>query len=324
MDCMIKPQSMSSSRPDLLLTCLLTLSLALGHVTGQEADARAVQARESVMTSTQAREMRSEPGVSLAPIASPEAQKEFGEQVVIRREASFDPWKVELDVQGFHTDNVALAPRRVEDFFLRTGLEVSYTNRLGGGWNAEFLLGQDALRYDQFSSLNFDRSRAAMGLSTKLSWLGGATLLARYQFDHLMEEGFGSSIMTTHSILAGVIKSWRVGDKQRFHLGYLSEPDLYVDPDIAVRHEHGLHAGYSLKLTERLTARLTGRAAYYSSPNAGREDWNFLARFTATYALTDWANVSASIGMTWNHSTKDRFDYRVQLTGAYLGLELRF
>lgn len=292
-------------------------------VLAQVEAARAEIARESVAATRLIKEPRSQPA-QVAPLPSAEANAEFGEMVVIQKQAAFDPWRVELDIQGDYTDNVALAPRRVDDFILRAGLEASYVNRIAGHWNAELFLGQDFVRYDRYDSLDFDMSKVGVGLSTKLPWLGNTTLLARYQFEYLTESGFGSRILSSQSMTIGLVKSWKVAEGQKFYLGFLSEPDLSVDPQISMRHENGLHAGWSIRLTEKLTARLAGRASYYSSPNADRQDWNYQARLSATYALTDWASIGASTSMMWNHSSRNRYDYRNLLAGAFLGLEVQF
>lgn len=260
----------------------------------------------------------------LPPLQSPEAEAEFGSLVVLQRQAVFDPWHVRLKMQGFHTDNVALAPREVEDYFMRYGAELSYSNRLAGSWNFEAALEQDFIRYDRFTSLDYDMTSAMTGVSTKLSWLAGATFALRYYFEYLTESGFGEEITTGHSLYAGLFKSWSLGGGHRLQLGLTSQPELHTDPDFARRHEHAAFATWSFKLTDKLTARLTGRAAYRQRPEADREDWNYVARASASYALNDWANVSASTSLTWNHSSENRFDYRNQRTGVFVGFDFKF
>jgi len=288
-----------------------------------QAEARSQIARDSADATSLPREPRQTPG-SGTSASTAGAASEFGETVIIQKQAAFDPWRVEVDMQAYHTDNVALAPRRVEDWFFRAGLDVSYLNKLAGGWNAEFFLGQDFIRYDRFDALDFEMTRAGLGLSSRLPWLGNTTFLVRYQFEYLAEPGWSGRILSSHSITAGLIKSWKIAEGQRIYVGFLTEPDLAVDPDISVRHENGLHAGWSVKVADRLTLRLSGRASYYSSPNADREDWNYMAKVSATYELADWASVGASTSMMWNHSSKNRFDYRNQLTGAFVGFEFKF
>jgi hypothetical protein len=306
---------------------ILAMSMACSVINSSDllaqGEARSEIARESATASQAPREPRQ---AQTSPVdrAQTEVPSEFGETVVIQKQAAFDPWRVDVDVQAYHTDNVALAPRRVEDWFFRTGVEVSYLNRITDGWNAEFFLGQDFIRYDRFDALDFDITKAGAGVSAKLNWLGGATFLARYQFEYLADPGWSGRILSSHSVTAGLFKTWRLSSSHRVYAGLLVEPDLAVDPSISLRHENAVHAGWSMRLTERLTARVSGRAAYHSSPNADRQDWNYLAKLSAIYELTPWASLTASSSLMWNHSSKDRFDYRNQLTGAALGIELQF
>jgi hypothetical protein len=179
---------------------------------------------------------------SLPPLATAEANSEFGQQVLISREATWHPWYVQVEAQGYYTDNAALAPREVEDFFLQYGVTASYRNRIHGRWNFEATLQQEFIRYDRFDSLDFDIAKLRTGVSAKVGWPADATFLLRYKLNYLMEAGFGSEIMTSHSIAAG-LKSWRLQGGQRFYLGATSEPDVSATPDIALRHEHALVAG---------------------------------------------------------------------------------
>jgi hypothetical protein len=249
---------------------------------------------------------------------------EFGELVVLKERVAFDPWRARVGVQGFHTDNAALAPVQVEDFFLNFRAEVGYVNRLVNDWNVELELAQDFLRYDRFSGLDFDMTSARMGVARKLDWLGDAGFSLSYDLRHLAEAGFGAEIATSHAVTAALTRSWSVGRGQRLLAGLMSQPEFYTVPDFAQRHDHGVYGLWSAELAEGLTLRVLGKAAYRVRPNADRDDWNFVTRATLAYAVTDALSVSASTGVTWNLSAKDRFDYRSQLTGAFMGVDYRF
>ncbi len=260
----------------------------------------------------------------LAPLPNAAANSEFGEQVLVVRQAVWDPWRFDSEVSGFYTDNAALAPHRVEDFFMETGLGATYRNRISGPWSLEASLRQAFIRYDRFDSLSFDLTKARAGLAYKAGWLADASFTLRYQFDYLSEPEFGSHLLDTHSLALGLVKSWKLGNGQQVFWGLVSEPELVANPDVALRHRHALYAGWSVRLTERLTARLTGRVGYHTSPNADRDDWHYIAAASATYAFTDWASLGLSSSLTWNRSSKDSYDYRNLLSGASLGLQLKF
>ena len=88
------------------------------------------------------------------------ADAEFGEQQLLRRRASWEPWSVSLDAQYYLTDNVALAPAgALEDWYLRSGLSVRYSNRLVGDWVFEALATDHLYLYDAYSALNFQLAR---------------------------------------------------------------------------------------------------------------------------------------------------------------------
>jgi hypothetical protein len=233
---------------------------------------------------------------------------EFGQMIVIQERASFDPWRARLSIQGFHTDNAALAPVQVEDYFMHYRAELAYVNRLSSSWNFEAQVSQDFLRYDHFSSLDFDITAARAGVATKLSWLAG----------------FGDRITTSHAITATLFHSWSLGQRQRLTAGLLSQPEFHTEPAFAQRHDHGLYTVWSIQLADKLSARLLGRASYRIRPNADRDDWNFVTRASLSYQLAQQFTLTASSGVTWNLSSKDRFDYRNHLTGAFLSLDYRF
>jgi hypothetical protein len=305
-------------------TCLPLLCALSAY--GQDAIEQVETSRQSadaVRASAQGAAIQSaaQPGKKLSQSTE---DSEFGQMVVIQERASFDPWRARLSVQGFHTDNAALAPVQVKDYFMHYRAELAYVNRLNSTWNFEAQLSQDFLRYDRFSSLDFDITGARAGLATKLAWLGDATFSLSYDLHHLTEAGFGDRITTSHAMTATLFQSWNLGHGQKLLAGILSQPEFHTEPAFAQRHDHGVYAVWSAQLAEKLTARLLGRASYRVRPHADRDDWNFVTRASLSYELAQSLIVTASSGVTWNLSSKDRFDYRNHLTGAFLSFDYRF
>lgn len=256
--------------------------------------------------------------------SSPDAASEFGEQVVLMRQAQWDPWSVDAGVSLFFTDNVALAPRAVEDWFMKYDLGVGYTNRIGGPWSMEVTLAQAMVRYDQFDALDFDLTRATAGITYEASWLSDASFFLRYQFYRITDAGFGDEILRNHSLSVGVQKIWKVSKGQQLFFGLSSDPSLEATPAIAERHEHAAFGGWSLRLTEKLTAQVSGRAGYHVSAATDRRDWNYVALASAAYAMTDWVSVSVTSSVAWNESDRSVFTYRNVIAGVFVGMHLTF
>lgn len=256
--------------------------------------------------------------------SSPDAASEFGEQVVLMRHAQWNPWSVEAGVSLFFTDNVALAPRAVEDWFMKYDMGVGYTNRITGPWSMEVSLAQALVRYDQFDALDFDLTRASAGIAYEASWLSDASFFLRYQFYRITDAGFGDEILRNHSLSVGVQKVWKVSTGQQLFFGLSSDPSLEAAPSIAERHEHAVFGGWSLRLTERLTAQVSGRIGYHVSTATDRQDWNYVTLASATYAVTDWARVSVTSSIAWNESDRSVFTYRNVIAGVFVGMHLTF
>lgn len=268
-----------------------------------------------------------EPQRIATPIEAPssaDAASEFGEQVVLIRQAQWEPWHADAGVAGFFTDNVALAPNRVQDFFMKYDVAVGYVNRISGPWSMDVTLSQSFFRYDKFDALDFDLTRAGAGIAYQADWLGDASFFLRYNFYELTKAGFGAQIARIHTLSAGVQKIWKVSQGQQLFLGLASEPSLDATPAVAQRHEHSIFGGWSLRLTDKLTAQLSARVGYHVSAVTDREDWNYVGLASASYALTDWARLGVSGSVSWNESNKSIYTYRNVVAGVFVGLNLTF
>lgn len=268
-----------------------------------------------------------EPERIATPIESPsslDAASEFGEQLVLVRHAQWDPWRVNAGVSCFFTDNVALAPNRVEDWFMKYDASVGYTNRIIGPWSFDVTLAQSFVRYDQFDSLDFDVLHADAGISYEATWLADAYFFLRYSFYRITAPGYGDEILRNHSLAIGVQKVWKISQGQQLFFGISSEPSLEATPSIAQRHEHSVFGGWSVRLTDKLSAQLSGRVGYHVSTATDRQDWNYVALASANYAITDWASIGASSSIAWNESNKSIFTYRNVIAGVFVGVNITF
>lgn len=303
---------------------LLALCLASASALAQEA--RTEIARQPMPPQIRNRAV-TEPDRVATPIeapSSPDAASEFGEQVVLVRNAQWDPWRADAGVSCFFTDNVALAPNRVEDWFMKYDVDVGYTNRISGPWSVDVSLAQSFVRYDEFDALDFDLLRADAGVSYQADWLADANLFLRYSFYRITGPGYGHEIMRNHSLAIGVQKIWKIAQGQQLFFGIGSEPSLDATPAVAQRHEHSVFGGWSVRLTEKLSAQLSGRAGYHVSTATDREDWNYVAMASANYAITDWAHIGASASIAWNESNKSIYTYRNVIAGVFVGLNITF
>jgi hypothetical protein len=296
-------------------------------LTGFAQEVRTEIARQPLPPQLRDRGPMAEPERISTPILSPssaEPASEFGEQQVLIRQAQWEPWRADAGVSGFFTDNVALAPNRVQDFFLKYDVSVGYTNRIGGPWSMDLALNQSFLRYDKYDSLDFDLSRADAGVSYQASWLGDASFFLRYTYYRLTAPSFGDEILNSHSLSAGVQKIWKISHGQQLFFGVGTEPSLAAEPAIAKRNEHSTFGGWSLRLTDKLNTQISGRVGYHESTATDRTDWNYVGLVSATYSITNYARIGISGSVAWNESNKDIFTYRNAIVGVFLGATFTF
>ncbi len=250
---------------------------------------------------------------------------EFGEQRILQRHAQVDPWSAVVDLQVFHTDNAGLTSvGRESDSYMRYGAAVSYTNRIAGPLFIDLSLQQAAFRYSEFDVLDFDLSRAEAGLLFQTAGRLDLLLVARYRFERIMEADWGSALLTTHSAELGVQKIWKIRRGQRLSAGLFATLPFETDPRPAERFEYSASLGYSLRLTERLTAGLSYRGSRYHAPERGRSDWNHLFSGSASYALLDWLQLGLNVTYTVNRSDAAVGNYESFVPGASVALKIVF
>jgi hypothetical protein len=274
-----------------------------------------------------------QPGTSGHPISTGVAQdsatsaagSEFGELDILRRRAHAEPFRLSLDTQGYFTDNVALTPdHRQEDWYLRTGAVISYTNRVYENWFADVTLQYHRFRYDEFGVLDFDLTRVEATVLRQVPSLANSFLYLRFAYERITEADFGSSLFNDFSLECGVQKTWKIARGQQIFGALSSDFSLDAHPEFAGRHEYAATLGYSVRLTSRVDAALSYRSSWYQYTHADRDDWTQLLAVGATWELTTWLRLGANLTYTHNTSSVAATSYRSLVPGATVAVQTVF
>lgn len=305
--------------------CLLSGLAALGQ------EGRAGESRRDVLSLT--------PPPAAAPLlgraASPLPQapaggsavggEEFGDQQIVARRAHVEPWSVSTGADVFYTSNAALASTHAQsDWYLRTGLAVAYTNRVRGPFFVDFSLEQYFFRYNRFDLLDFDTTHFEAAVLWQTPGRTDAFVFLRYRLERLTEGGFGSTLLTNHVGEIGVQKVWKISRGQQISAALTADLALDTDPGSGARDEYALSLGYSLRLTERLSAALAYRGAFYAYREGSRKDGNHILSAGLTYEVADWLRLGLSFAYTRDTSSVAFGDYESVVPGGSLGLHLSF
>ena len=254
--------------------------------------------------------------------------EEYGVQRILYRRSNWEPWNVRFDLGGTYTSNVALVPDgERDDFFLQSGIAVSYNPQIKGGWFGHVSLSDQIYRYDEADFFDFDLLRAEAGLMYAFPRqgtaydpvLGDLLLYANYVYYAVTEPWeWSERNFDNHSIAFGAVKTWRISQGNQFSLGLNGDLSLAANRDEPQRNEYSAIAAYRLKLTSALETALVYRAAWYDYSEFGRDDFNQMVSLGLEYKVTDWFSVNAAVAGIFNNSDHRAFDYDVFHTGLSL------
>lgn len=246
-----------------------------------------------------------------------DGDEEYGEQRILLRRANWAPWSIEMDVEAFYTDNVALANQGAEpDTYLRSGMRAGYSNRVVG--NLFFNAGLDyhTVRHSEFTAFDFDLVRMDLGFMYMLPKLRDTFIVTRYSYYRLMEAGVGTPLFEDHVASLGLQKVWKVSRGQQIFAGLYADWSTVPQPWAAGRHEYSFFTGWKLRLTEAINVQLSYRGAYYHYRTGQRTDWNHVAVAAANYDVKDWLRLSLTGSYSANRSSGPAFDYQNLIVGA--------
>lgn len=253
------------------------------------------------------------------------SEAEYGEQVVLARRANFEPWSFSADAEYFYTDNVALAlAGELEDFYLRTGAQARYTNRVSGNWFFTAALDGHALLHEEYEVLDFLLIKGDAGAMYRVPWLADTFISAGYSGYWISEADLTTEAFQNHAATLGLQKVWKIARAMQVVAGASAEYSLSATPEPPQRHEYSSYVGYRFRLNEKLSVAASYRVGLYAYPAIDRQDWSQVLVLGASYDLTTWARVSLSASQAWSRSSETFFDYDNRVAGASLTFHLEF
>ncbi len=249
---------------------------------------------------------------------------DLGEQWIYQSKETPKSLTAAIEVSAYHTSNVALTSRNaLDDNYLVGQLAVSWQRPLDKALVFDISLQQAFFRYDEFSQLNFDSLNAGCGLTWQTSFLGGTSWYARYNFNRLTAENFGSELYTSHSLLVGGQKVFQLSRADSLFLGVSAQVN-FADPAALERREYSLYGGYALAITRSISCDAIYRAAIYDYNQTDRTDLNQTLSVGVHWRPVEVLTVSGTVSGALNRSDKSTFDYDLLTAGATLSIGYQF
>lgn len=247
---------------------------------------------------------------------------DLGQQWVLSESSKPREITASVDLAGYHTSNVALTSNdAVSDQYFVGQLSLSWQRAVTDRVSFDIGVQQAFFRYNQFTELNFDSLNLGAGLTGQLPNLRNATWYARYNFNRLTAENFGSELYHSHSLVVGAQTVFQLSRADSFFVGVIAQIN-FTDPSDLERREYGVYAGYALVVTRSLIADAIYRAALYDYSD--RLDLNQTLSIALRWKPVDYLTVSAVASGTINRSDNSTFDYNLFNTGASITVGYQF
>ena len=313
------------SRPgSLQFVLLVTLALAVRSACGQGSAADRARLLQSQSTFT-APSRVSASGVDQDYAAASPNDTDLGEQAILKRVESYQPFTLETGVPIYYTSNVALVDRgRVSDTIIAPVIGLTYAPKFEKTLYGEFTLRQQFFYYQDFTSFNFASFDAIGGLVYYVPKLNNLALRANIDYNRLTGTDNFDDFFSNVSLNLNAEVPFRIGRAQQISVGANANISLYATPSPPQRNDFALYVGYTVNLSRNFYLSASGNLVVRPYDFGGRTDVSEVLAFSANYRIRDWLTVSAITSFVANQSNRSAFDYEVFNVGGGISLTWRF
>lgn len=257
--------------------------------------------------------------------ASPN-DSDLGEQAILKRVESYEPFTLETGVPIYYTSNVALVKHgEVGAAITAPVVGLTYAPRFQRSLLGEFTLRQQFFYYsNNLSSFNFGSFDAIAGLSYYVPKLHNLALRANVDFNRLTGTNDFDGFFSNLGLVLNAEVPISIGRAQQISLGTYANVSLYADPQPPRRNDFGLYAGYGVSLSRNFSLNAATTLVVRPYDSGGRTDVSEILALSATYRVRDWLTVSAVSTFVANQSNQSVFEYNVFNIGGGVSLGWRF
>jgi predicted porin len=252
--------------------------------------------------------------------------KDLGEQEILKRQESYQPFTVSASVPLFYTSNVALTPRNVQDdVIFAPSVGFSYVPRISSTLYATFFVGQQQFYYGDFNELDFGSFDARAGLTYLVPQWHDLSLSAVYAYNRLTSDtSFDDEFFSSHGIILSAEVPFRIGRAQQISVGADANLNIHAEPSLPGRNDFDGYVAYSVNLTRAFSLNAVGRLSVRDYTDDRRTDVAETVSLGVTYRFNPWFSAIATTTYSHSDSNRDVFDYDVFNGGGALTFAYRF
>lgn len=269
-------------------------------------------------------------------VAAALGDSDLGEQQILKRTDTYQPFTISAGVPFYWTSNVALTSSHEQsDFVVAPGAGVFYEPRFTGNLYGLFAVREQLFYYDRFPDFNFGSFDIEAGIRHTLPGWHNLLLRVEYDYNRLTKKNSFEAFFQNHGFIAGAEIPFRFGRAQQLSLGAdinismaAEESNQPPPPNVksisARRNEYEVYAGYSAILTRSFFVNAVGRIVVRQYWEGGRDDISEILAVTANYQVNKYLTVSGVSTFAANQSNQSVFDYNVANLGGAVALAVKF
>ncbi len=263
-----------------------------------------------------------------------DGDSDLGDQFVLHSQPKKTPIMARFYSDVFWSNNLAsTSTNETSGFYWANTIEAVWRPKLAENTFLDAVVGQDVFIYES-GLLNFESTRAALGVIRTFPSLGNLAISARYEFlyshannpdfpvfapnDHLNDH--------FHRIRIGANRPLFTGRKNSAFVALDAAFDLDADPRSLEKFEYSALVAHSHSFTDQLKLNTFYRLAWSDYRNTTREDWNQIIGIELSYALSDSLRCHTSFLYVLNDSNTalDFDDYEAFQGGLGFGVTGKF
>ena len=259
---------------------------------------------------------------------------DLGEQFILQRPTKANPLMARLYSDVFWSDNLASASSdKTEGFYWSNTLEVTWRPEIAENLRLDAGLGQDVFIYEA-GLLNFESTRAALGLIRTFPSLGNLAVSGRYEFlySHANNPDFPVFASNDHlndhfhRVRLGANRPLFIGQKNSLFAAADAAFDLDADPQSLEKFEYAALVAGTHSFTDQLKLSAFYRLAWADYRNTAREDWNQIVGLELSYTFNDALRCHTSLLYVQNDSNSalGLDDYETFQGGIGIGITGKF
>jgi hypothetical protein len=256
------------------------------------------------------------------------ADSDLGVQEILTPYSGKSPILLNFATAIYRTDNAPTGINTVGDssWIWSNRLSASWRPRLIYGWFGDFGIGQELLRFDRSSALDYENFNIRLGASKTIPELDDLVFYSRYEYQRITTGSLSDGEYNAHRLRAGIQKTLWATPRHQLTAGANIAYELSALPDTLERNEYTLELAHRYAITDNLYTFATIQASHYDYDSNGRSDWYYGASLQLIWQFATDATAHLSLFYDQNNSDSPlgANDYESFTGGIGAGFTFRF